>query len=104
MSDDIKANYIETVNYCVENNVEVMGASLSGGNRNYGELSAPWMVDMIHAAGMAIHSYTVDDMEQMNEYGERLDGVFTNRTDLTLEYYNRKSEKSAEEILSEMGY
>lgn len=104
MSDDIRANYLETINYCVENDVAVMGASLSGGNRNYGELSAPWMVELVHEAGMLIHSYTVDGQEQLDTYGERLDGLFTNRTDLTLEYYNRKSEKTAEEILSEMGY
>lgn len=104
MSDSIETSYLETINFCIENNVEVMGASLTGGNRNYGELSAPWMVDLVHNAGMVIHSYTVDDKQQLEEYGERLDGLFTNRTDLTLEYYNRKSEKSAKEILAEMGY
>ncbi len=104
MKDNIKENYIETINYCIENDVQSIGSSVPGGTNNYGELNAPWMSELVHKAGLVIHPYTFDTVAQLTEYRDRVEGVFTNRADLALEFYNRKSDKSAEEILTELGY
>lgn len=98
----IKKNYVETINYCVDNNVEIIGSSISGMPNNYGELSSPWMIDLIHKSGMIIHPYTFDTSEDFNRY--IVDGVFTNRTDLALLFYKREKENKSKTILMELGY
>ena len=100
----IKKNYIETINFCIDNNVEIMGSSISGKPNNYGELSAPWMVELVHNSGMIVHPYTFDGLEDFNTYGYKVDGVFTNRTDLALMFYGRLENNNSEEILNKLGY
>ena len=104
MKGEIKVRYQEAVDFAVKNNVHIIGSSISGKPNNYGELTAPWMTEMIHNTGMIIHPYTFDTLEQLNEYNDRVDGVFTNRADLALEFYERKSKVSSEEVLTELGY
>ena len=100
----VKKNYIETINYCVDNNVEIMGSSISGKPNNYGELSAPWMVELVRKSGMIIHPYTFDGPKDFSTYGHKVDGVFTNRADLALMFYERLEKNNAEEVLEELGY
>jgi glycerophosphoryl diester phosphodiesterase len=100
----IKKNYIETINYCVDNNVEIMGSSITGKPKNYGELSAPWMVELIHKSGMIIHPYTFDGPRDFKVYGHEVDGVFTNRSDLALIFYGRAKDNKSEQVLEELGY
>ncbi len=100
----IKKNYIETINYCVENNVEIMGSSIAGKPNNYGELSAPWMVDLIHKSGMIVHPYTFDGPKDFDTYGNKVDGTFTNRSDLALMFYGRLKDNNTENLLEELGY
>ena len=88
----------------VKNNVHIIGSSIAGKPNNYGELTALWTTEKIHETGMIIHPYTFDTLEQLNEYNDRVDGVFTNRADLALEFYGRKSNASSEEILKDLGY
>ncbi len=104
MEDNLKQKYIDAINFGVENNVHGIGPSISGGPNNYGELTADWMADLVHSSGMHIHAYTFDTNEQLEEYKDRVEGVFTNRADLALTFYNRKSDKTAEEILNDLGY
>ena len=104
MKDDLKGNYQKAIDFCVANNVEIMGPSIAGAPNNYKELTAPWMADLVHQSGMLIHAYTFDTEEQFKTYKDRVDGVFTNRSDLALKFYNRKSEKTPEEILAALGY
>ncbi len=104
MKGELKTTYQETVNFAVKNNVQIIGSSIAGEPNNYGELTAPWMTEMIHKTGMVIHPYTFDTVDQLNKYHKRLDGVFTNRADLALEFYGRKSSSSSEEILKDLGY
>jgi glycerophosphoryl diester phosphodiesterase len=104
MKGDLKEVYKKAISFCIENNVEIMGPSIAGEPNNYEDLTQPWMVELIQNAGMLIHPYTFDTNIQFNDYKERIDGVFTNRADLALEYYNRKSDKTPLEILSELGY
>ena len=100
----IKKSYIQTINYCVDNNVEIMGSSISGKPNNYGELSAPWMVELVRKSGMIIHPYTFDGPKDFATYGHKVDGVFTNRADLALMFYGRLEKNNAEEVLEELGY
>lgn len=104
MIDDLKGNYIKAIDFAIKNNVQSIGTSITGEPNNYKELTAPWMAKMIHDAEMVIHPYTFDTNNQLNQYKNRIEGVFTNRADLSLEFYNRKSTKSSQEILIELGY
>jgi glycerophosphoryl diester phosphodiesterase len=104
MKDDIKGNYIKAINSAIDNNAEIIGSSIAGEPNNYEELTAPWMADLIHSSGLQIHPYTFDTEKQLTTYKDRIDGVFTNRSDLALAFYNRKSEQSPEEILIDLGY
>jgi len=97
-------NYIETINYCVDNNVEIMGSSISGKPNNYGELSAPWMIELVRNSGMIMHPYTFDGPIDFDTYGHEVDGVFTNRVDLALLFYERLENNKSIEILKNLGY
>ncbi len=102
--DTLEMNYNKAVKFAIENNVHFIGSSIAGEPNNYEELTAPWMVDLIHQAGMHIHPYTFDTNEQLAAYTSKVEGVFTNRADLALAFYGRGSQKSPEEILEELGY
>ena len=104
MVDDIKGNMAKAIEFCIENNVHSMGTSIAGAPNNYKELTNPELAKMIHDAGMVIHPYTFDTVEQLTEYKDRVEGVFTNRSDLALEFYSRKSDKSPQEILNDLEY
>ena len=100
----IKKNYIETINFCVDHNIEIMGASITGKPNNYGELSAPWMVELVRKSGMIMHPYTFDGPRDFKVYGHEVDGVFTNRSDLALIFYGRAKDNKSEQVLEELGY
>lgn len=104
MVDDIPGNMAKAIQFCIEHNVESMGTSIAGAPNNYKELTSPELTKMIHDAGMVIHPYTFDTVEQLTEYKDRVEGVFTNRADLALEFYNRKNDKTSEDILTELEY
>jgi glycerophosphoryl diester phosphodiesterase len=104
MEDALEQKYIEAINFAVKHNVHGIGPSIAGAPNNYGELTAPWMADLVHSSGMYIHPYTFDTNEQLKEYKNRVEGVFTNRSDLALAFYGRKSIKTPTEILIDLGY
>jgi len=104
MLPDIKASYNKAIDFCIENNVQILGPSIAGEPNNYKELCDDWMLEMAHKSGLAIHAYTFDTNEQFEKYAKKVEGVFTNRSDLALAFYGRKSEKTPEEILKELGY
>ncbi len=70
----------------------IMGPSIAGEPNNYEELDSPWQAALIRRAGMLNHPYTFDTLEQTETYtgskpqsgDSRYDGLFTNRSDLTL--------------------
>ena len=100
---DVKENYQKAINHGIKYNVQIMGPSISGQPNDYEELTEKWMVDLVHKAKMIANPYTFDTTEQLNKYGKFVDGVFTNRADLALEFYGRNS-KSSEQILLNLGY
>ncbi len=104
MGDDIKTDLIEAINFGIDNNVHIIGPSIAGEPNNYGELTAQWITELFHSAGMIIHPYTFDTDKQFNNYRERIDGVFTNRIDLALNIYKRQGDISPEDCFVELGY
>jgi len=104
MKGDLKELYQKAIDFAVKYNVQIIGSSISGEPNNYEELTAPWMIEMIHKAGLIIHPYTFDTTIQLNKYRGGVEGVFTNRAELALKFYNRKSKNSPEETLDLLGY
>ena len=104
MADDISGNMKKAIEFCIENNVHFMGTSIAGAPNNYEELTSPKLAKMIHDAGMLVHPYTFDTVEQLNEYKDRIEGVFTNRADLALEFYNNKRDTSPQEVLNNLEF
>jgi len=104
MKDNLKENYQKAIEFSIKNNVQLIGSSIAGPPNNYGELTAPWMVKMVKDAGLYMHPYTFDTEEQFRTYRDRVEGVFTNRSDIALEFYGRKPKDEPQEILINLGY
>lgn len=99
---DLKENtpeaYMSKINYGIEYGAVIIGPSIAGAPNHYKELLAPWQGEMIYQAGMAIHPYSFDTEEQMEEYTGwkarqpekgRADGMFTNKSDMTIQFYQQ---------------
>lgn len=124
MPKDEPRNYAEFINFGIQNGAHFMGPSIPGAPNNYPNLLKPWQAGLIHKSGMRTHAYSFDSYEQMAQFfGEYnygtvvdgitlpyVDGMFTNRADITLDYYFGKKvrpvgkEKSATEVLNDLGY
>ncbi len=103
--------YADFINMALDNKAHIIGPSIAGPPNNYGELDAPWMAYLIARSGMLNHPYSFDSYAQMAKYmgqynwgnptqfddllsrtvdGKQwtvyLDGLFTNRSELTLRY------------------
>ncbi len=117
--------YAGYINQGIDNLAHIIGPSIAGAPNNYFEMNAPWMADMIRRAGMLNHPYSFDTMEQMHVYfgdwhygasdfkAPYLDGLFTNRTELTLQYMIDKglrhpdapqTVENPQDCLSRLGY
>ena len=117
--------YAGCINQGIENLAHIIGPSIAGAPNNYFEMNSPWMHDMIRRAGMLNHPYSFDTMEQMHVYfgdwhygasdfkAPYLDGLFTNRTELTLQYMIDKglrhpdapqTVENAQDCLTRLGY
>ena len=104
MVDDIVGNMQKAIDFSLKNNVQSIGTSITGEPNNYNELTNFLYTKMIHDAGLIIHPYTFDSTKQLEEYQNRVDGVFTNRADLALSFYGRNSKEKPNEILASLGY
>ena len=100
---DTMGNYKKAIEHGIKYNVQIIGSSIAGAPNNYEELTDKRMVDLVHNAKMIMHPYTFDTEKQLNKYGEFVDGVFTNRADLALKYYQRNP-LSAKAVLLNLGY
>ena len=100
---DTMENYKKAIEHGIKYNVQIIGSSIAGAPNNYEELTDKQMVDFVHNAKMIMHPYTFDTEKQLNKYGEFVDGVFTNRADLALKYYQRNP-LSAKAVLLNLGY
>ena len=115
------ATYARFINFGIENKAVFFGPSIAGAPNNYDELLEPWQAELIHSSEAAIHAYSFDTRDQMDKYylGEAglpkpdrplVDGMFTNRAEMTLNFYQDNgvrsigAEGTADEILKNLGY
>jgi glycerophosphoryl diester phosphodiesterase len=121
MPDNDIITYASFVNFGIQNNAVFFGPSIAGAPNNYAELLELWQSELMHSSGASIHAYSFDTPEQMEKYyldelgssnpdRPLVDGMFTNRADLTLNFYQEKgvrqigAEGSADQILTNLGY
>ncbi|MCB1138505.1 MAG: hypothetical protein KDK23_07090 [Leptospiraceae bacterium] len=70
-----------------------------------GYMAWPWYTSKIHARGMIVHYYTINQSWQMwliNQFGA--DGIFTDRIDIALDYFGRMEEPDLEEYFKRIEY
>lgn len=129
---DLKVNtpagYADFINLGLAYKAHIIGPSIAGAPNNYPELNNPWQAYLIKRSGMLNHPYSFDSYEQMAKYFGQfnygvkddnlfeppyMDGVFTNRTELSLKYFIDKdvrgkgASKKVEdpvEVLTRLGY
>lgn len=103
LKDAGAGSYAAKINYGISHGAVIIGPSIAGAPNDYADLLEPWQGALIYRAGLAIHPYSFDTEEQMAEYtginaGDaslgRADGMFTNKSDLTIGYYNTVLEKA----------
>lgn len=82
------------------------GSSLTQlGPQSYMDLVKPWMNELTHKENLFIHAYTVDETVDMLKFTQAgVDGFFTNRTHVLLQFYGRKVPGTPEEILTKLKY
>lgn len=105
--------YADFINMAISYNAHIIGPCIAGAPNNYPELTAPWMAYLVRKSGLLNHPYSFDSLDQMGKYlgiydygvkndfsdilnykgadnemhyGVRLDGLFTNRAELTIDY------------------
>lgn len=125
---DTPSGYASFINLGLQHKAHIIGPSIAGAPNNYPEMNAPWQAYLIKKSGMLNHPYSFDSREQMGKYfGEYnwgneggslfeppyLDGAFTNRTELTLQYFIDKGVRNKDavqtvpdprQLLDKLGY
>jgi len=102
--------YQENINFAIKNNAHFIGPSIAGEPNNYADLLLEWQANLIHKSGLKIHAYSFDTQLQTEQYSKRTDAMFTNRSELTIEFYKKLGLKNeipfadAIETLKELGY
>lgn len=111
LQKDDTTTYLKNIHFAIQNKAHFIGPSIAGEPNNYADLLKDWQADIIHQSGLKIHAYSFDTEEQTETYAKRTDAMFTNRTELTIQFYKNQGLKSeipkvnnAEDILEELGY
>ena len=81
--------YFKNLSFAKQNGAHIIGPSISGAPNNYNNLLTEQNVEWIKSQGFHIHPYSFDTRLQMLQYGAASDGMFTNRADLTIQYYDQ---------------
>lgn len=134
LAGDTPEMVADVMDFCVDNNVHIVGPSIGGKPNNYTNITKPWMCKMYHRPGFLIHAYSFDTQDQLSTYNgdyyyegavskfstpDRklknewngkitpdmfIDAGFTNLTDLSLKYQGRASAETAEQVIDHLGY
>lgn len=120
--------YASFVNLGVQYKAHIIGPCIGGAPNNYPDLDKPWQDHLIKRSGMLNHPYSFDTREQMSKYfGDYnfgveggslfdppyLDGVFTNRSEMTLLFFIDKGVRKQpapqvvpepSQLLTKLGY
>lgn len=81
------ATYLENINLAIQNKAHFIGPSIGGEPNNYSDLLDDWQAKLIHQSGLKIHAYSFDTEVQTEIYAKRTDAMFTNRSELTIQFY-----------------
>lgn len=105
----------EIVSFTVKVGAQFIGTNLGKGSKGL----SPEFSEKIHTAGLRVNVYSFNTINQMEKYfgagkGKKasplLDGMITNRSDLTIEFYHEHGvrklnlNQSPEQVLIELGY
>ena len=105
----------EIISYAIECGAQFIGTNLGEANDGL----APAFAEKIHAAGLKANIYSINTVEQMEKYfgpetGRKAaplaDGMITNRTDLTIDFYHERkvrhmsTAQTPQEVLADLGY
>ncbi len=85
--------YFESLKWAKKHSAHIIGPSISGAPNQYADLLTEENYRWIRSQGFLIHPYSFDGNYQMIQYGPWSDGMFTNRADLTLEYYRNQAHR-----------
>ena len=120
--------YASFINLGVKYLAHIIGPCIAGAPNNYPDLNKPWQAYLIKKSGMLNHPYSFDTRDQMAKYfGDYnfnvddsnlftppyLDGMFTNRSEMTLNYFISKrlrgngapsSVPDPKQLLDRLGY
>lgn len=107
--------YRDWVLFGKQNGATIIGPSIGGEPNNYNDLLKAEMSTIIKEQGLQTHAYSFDTNEQMTEYSPKennlVDGWFTNRAELTLDYIQTSGIRSCStplldpsEVLDDLGY
>lgn len=84
--------YSKWINFAIEQGAVIIGPSIHEKDGLLGDLLKPWMHDLIKEKGLLIHAYTFKNREQIINYLNMVDGMFTDEAD-DLRSYLLKSGK-----------
>jgi glycerophosphoryl diester phosphodiesterase len=118
--------YASFINMAIKYNAHIIGPSIAGAPNNYTELNKPWQAYLIKKAGLLNHPYSFDTRDQMGKYSGKynfeyknddlfeppyLDGMFTNRTEMTLRFLKDEGKRTVPaaiedpiDLLKRLGY
>lgn len=87
MEHNDSVTYHKNLKIAKKYGAQIIGPSIAGEPNNYSDLLTKKNFQWIKQQGFIIHPYSFDTKEQMEKYGLRSEGMFTNRADLTIKYY-----------------
>ena len=103
-----KAEFIQWLDFAKANGAIGTGPSaalIHGGDQSYFDLIQPWMNQATHDKGMLVHVYTLDEPADFKKAMDAdVDGIFTNRTNELLKFYQRPAAQSVNQLLEHNGY
>jgi glycerophosphoryl diester phosphodiesterase len=113
---ELESKIDEVIDFAISSGAQFIGTNISLYN---GAVNKRLFIDKIEEAGLRINIYSFNTNEEMNAYfnpgcnkkaDPPLDGMITNRTDLTTHFYNKHNSRPIEPsedprgILDELGY
>jgi len=110
MPENDSVSYFANLNFAKKYGAQIIGPSIGGAPANYHDLLNEENYRWIKSYHFTIHPYSFDTRLQTNKYGNRCDGMFTNRAELTIDYYQKQGKreipenKNPEQVLYELGY
>jgi glycerophosphoryl diester phosphodiesterase len=96
----------EVIRFTLDAEAQFIGTNL--GDANDGLL--PLFSEKLHDAGLMVNVYSFNTVEQMEKYVSLVDGMITNRSDLTIDFYFDKGKRKYKttqtpvDVLNDLGY